>query len=255
MNTWLVLASFLSLAACSSVGAPAAGAKSSTAHSSEISADPFPVATAGITIHVEENKQPMIDDLLGQIEKVTGVHFLVTQETRSILRKAPTGLLRDLEIPREQVWTAVETILIQNEFTFVFASQDEPKLISVWSMQGNVQRQAMRNFARFVPREELRAWSKHPSVLVTTLLTLDSTDVRTLSNSMRTMFTDTNTQQIIPVGNANSLILTGFANSVAAIADMLERVNEAERKRLAEEAKRPPPPGRESAEAPKPAAK
>ena len=47
MKTWLALAAFLPLAACSSVRAPAAGAKS-TARASEIAADPFPVATAGI---------------------------------------------------------------------------------------------------------------------------------------------------------------------------------------------------------------
>lgn len=249
MNALLVLVSLFPLIACSSVGAPATGAKS-TARASEIAADPFPVATAGITIHVEENK-PMLEDLLSQLEKVTGVHFLLAQDTRAIMRKAPTGLLRDFEIPREQVWTAVETILVHNDFTLALATQDEPKLISVVSMQGNTQRQSVRNSARFVPREELRAWLKHPSVLVTTILTLESTDVRTLANSMRTMFTDANTQQVIPVGNSNSLILTGFANSVAAIADMLERVNEAERKHLAEEAKKPPP----ASEAPKPPAK
>ena len=45
------------------------------------------------------------------------------------------------------------------------------------------------------------------------VLNLPNTDVRTLTNSMRAMLTDANTQSIIPVGNSNSLILTGPAAS------------------------------------------
>jgi general secretion pathway protein D len=44
---------------------------------------------------------------------------------------------------------------------------------------------------------------------------------------MRTMFTDQNTQQIIPVGNSNSLIITGFGSIVASIVRMLKLVDEA----------------------------
>ena len=51
--------------------------------------------------------------------------------------------------------------------------------------------------------------------------------MRTLSNSMRTMFTDANTQQIIPVGNSNSLIITGFGSNVASIVKMLRFVDDA----------------------------
>jgi len=78
-----------------------------------------------------------------------------------------------------------------------------------------------------VPAEELEAWSDRSAVLITTVLNMPNTDVRTLSNSMRTMLTDANTQQIIPVGNSNSLILTGFGSDVVALARMLEIVDDA----------------------------
>ena len=60
-----------------------------------------------------------------------------------------------------------------------------------------------------------------------TVLNLPNTDVRTLSNSLRTMLTDANTQQIIPLGNSNSVLLSGFGSNVAALAKMLQFVDEA----------------------------
>ena len=63
--------------------------------------------------------------------------------------------------------------------------------------------------------------------MITTMVTLPNTDVRTLSNSMRAMVTDPNTMQVIPVGNSNSLIVTGFGSNVAALVRMLQLVDEA----------------------------
>ena len=45
--------------------------------------------------------------------------------------------------------------------------------------------------------------------------------------SMRTMITDANTQQMLPAGNTNSMVLTGFGSNVAALARMLQIVDEA----------------------------
>jgi hypothetical protein len=55
---------------------------------------------------------------------------------------------------------------------------------------------------------------------------------------MRTMFTDASTQQIIPVGNTNTLILTGFGGHVASIVRMLQLAEESSARAAAEEEKR-----------------
>ena len=44
---------------------------------------------------------------------------------------------------------------------------------------------------------------------------------------MRTMLTDANTQSMLPAGNTNSMVLTGFGDSVAALARMLKTIDEA----------------------------
>jgi type II secretory pathway component GspD/PulD (secretin) len=43
------------------------------------------------------------------------------------------------------------------------------------------------------------------------------------------MITDANTQQMLPAGNTNSLVLTGFGAQIGALAEMLGRVDLASR--------------------------
>ena len=61
------------------------------------------------------------------------------------------------------------------------------------------------------------------------MINLPNTDVRQLTNSMRTMITDQNTQQMLPAGATNSMVLTGFGSDVVALARMLLIVDEASR--------------------------
>ena len=51
-------------------------------------------------------------------------------------------------------------------------------------------------------------------------------DVRTLSNSLRAMFTDARSQQIVPLGNSNSLPITAPASMMTTVVEMLARVDE-----------------------------
>ncbi len=99
-------------------------------------------------------------------------------------------------------------------------------------------RQSARQHAAFVPVEQIEVYADHPARLITTTLELEWTDVRTLSNSLRTMLTDANTQQIIPVGSSNSVILTGFCPNVVDLVRMLRMINEAGRAAEARRAER-----------------
>jgi hypothetical protein len=201
-------------------------------------ADLFPPAKEGFTITPDPVRGPSVETLLPEMERVTGVHFLVAPETRAILSKMPIGISRPLEVPAAQAWPVFESLLIVNDFCMTFVNRDEPRLILVQSLQGQA-RTNVRSNSIFVKPEELSSWARHPAFLITTLLDLESIDARNLSNSMRQMFTDANTQQIIPVGNSNMLMVTGFGANVAALGEMLLSCNASERKRLAAEAKQP----------------
>ena len=97
-------------------------------------------------------------------------------------------------------------------------------------------RNTVRKRAVFVTADELEAWAAHPAVLIQTIVSLPHVDVRQLSNSLRTLITDANTQQMLPAGNTSSMILVGFADQVAHMATMLRKANEAARVQAVEPA-------------------
>ena len=76
-----------------------------------------------------------------------------------------------------------------------------------------------------VEPEELANYQDQPATLITTVVTLPNTDVRQVSNSMRTMITDANTQQMLPAGNSSSMVLVGFGDTIRDLVDTLLTVD------------------------------
>jgi len=181
---------------------------------------------------LERDQQPRLSDLVEQFTQATGIAIQTTKETASVLKQCPIGLNRSIDVPPSEVYRIFETLLIANDFIVVHLSDAEPRIWQLQSLSGGGRGGGqLKNEAMVVQESELAAWAAHPATLITTTIDLPSTDVRTLSNSMRTMFTDANTQQIIPVGNS-SLIITGFARNVASIVAMLRRIDECCRQAL-----------------------
>jgi hypothetical protein len=229
-----MIALLLSCTALATSCAAPAPPPSSQAGPKVAASDLFPEPKSGISIQLEPGKEMKIDELLAEFAKVTGLHLVISKEVSHLVKQTPTGLLGSVEVPASEVYPIVEGLLLHNDFVLTPLTNREPRLVAVYAMSNAGQRGgSLRNTAVFVPVEEVPAYSRHPAILVTTLINLPSTDVRTLSNSMRTMFTDANTQQIIPVGNSNSLIITGFGANVASIVAMLHRVEEEARKDIA----------------------
>ncbi len=185
----------------------------------------FPTPSAGMTIPAYEADGWTMEQLLGEYARLTDQRLMIREDTRALLKQARVPLGEALTIAPETLHAVVETILIESDFVLSIAREANPRILSVSSMQ-NAARSNVRERACFVPADQLEAWRDHPAILVTTVLTLDSVDVRVLTNSMRAMLTDANTQQLIPVGNTHSLLLTGFAPQVADLVEMLREVNE-----------------------------
>ena len=164
--------------------------------------------------------------LLESFGMATGVHFVDSKDVSQMLQVVRANRGRPIEVGPTEAWQVVETLLFENGFWIAPLVEAEPRIFGVYSSQQQLPGGGITR-ARHVPAAELDAWARHPAILVTTVIDLPNSDVRTMSNSMRSMFTDVNTQQLIPVGNSNSLILTGFGANVAAIARMLRAVDEA----------------------------
>ena len=201
--------------------------------------DPFPAPKEGLSIKAGPDGDMKLAALLNEFSRVTGIALLINKDTRTALENVSTGLNRSLDVPAQEVYAVVEWILVQNDFVLVVRNDREPRLFAVESLNTN-RRGGLKMDALVVPADQLSQWARHPAFLVTTVIDLQYTDVRTLSNSLRTMFTDQNTQQIIPVGNSNSLMMIGSGASVASLSTMLRAIDDSARL-AAEEAKKNPP--------------
>jgi hypothetical protein len=96
--------------------------------------DPFPAATAGIQIAVAEGAEMKLPKLLEEFSKVTGVTLLMDPETRSDVAKCSTGLNRSVDVPAPEVYSVVETILLQHGFYLVPAHDRDPRIATLVSI-------------------------------------------------------------------------------------------------------------------------
>ena len=197
-----------------------------TAELAAAASDPFPAPKSGIKIAIGPGEDMKIEALLDRFSEVTGQVLLIDPSVRQLMRSQETGLNRSVDVPASEVYPFVETILSQNEFVLTVLSAREPRLLGVHSLTQGPERGSLRNGALQVSPQAIASYDRHPAVLVTTTLDLPHVDVRTLSNSLRALYTDANTQQIIPVGNSNSVILTGLGRNVASQVAMLRECDE-----------------------------
>lgn len=205
---------------------PAQEAKPSVARVSF--AEMFPAPREGLTIEADRpnsDAATSVSQLLDDFTRVTGVAVQMNKDTQNVAQRSSLGLNRSIQVPASEVYRIVETLLRANDFVAVHLSDVEPRIWRVQSVAvasgrgGNLRADPL-----VVDEGALASWADHPATLITTTISLPNTDVRTLSNSMRTMFTDANTQSIIPVGDG-SLLITGFAREVNVLVGMLHRID------------------------------
>ncbi|MFT7676505.1 MAG: general secretion pathway protein D [Planctomycetota bacterium] len=161
-------------------------------------------------------------------QQVTKHNFHYSEETASFLDKQKVRLLGTKVIPKDKFYSFFQIIMIMNQFV---CTEIGPKGISVIQIDnlntGN--RTTLRSNSVLVDPENLQEYAAQPATLITTVINLPNTDVRQLSNSMRTMITDANTQQMLPAGATSAMVLTGFGSNVVALARMLRIVDDASR--------------------------
>lgn len=165
-------------------------------------------------------------------QQLTGINFTYTKDTAAQLVSAKLRMFGPKRIPKADFYSFFQIMMIINDFVCIRIGPEHLSVVLIQSLtaQGGRGGQQVRGDATYVQPEDIERFANQPATLITTVIDLPNTDVRTLSNSMRTMFTDANTQNIIPVGN-NSLIITGFGSNVASLVKMLYFVDKASQPR------------------------
>lgn len=187
--------------------------------------DLYPAASGDLVIEVAaESPAPTLAEVARSYAEITGQHLVLDAETLSLLETGSCGVQDSVTVPAAEVQSFFEQLLVANDYALHTLRGAAPRLVVIESLRTQA-RNTVRDSAVIVPSEKLQHLATHPATLVSTVVHLPNTDVRQLSNSMRTLITDANTQQMLPAGNTNAVVLTGFGSQVARFADMLRTID------------------------------
>jgi len=159
-------------------------------------------------------------------QEVTDLNFTWNQETENLLSGAKLRLLGPKTVPKERFYSFFQVMMIINDFVCTEIGEQGISVIKIDSLQ-TTQRNTIRSQAVNVEPEDLEKYADQPATLITTVIDLPNSDVRQVSNSLRTMITDANTMQMLPAGNTTTMVLTGFGSNVIALVRMLQIIDEA----------------------------
>jgi len=227
-------------AGASQGGAPAAGASQGGAPAAGASQGGAPAAAGqGIpaiqdtgefyVLNFDETNEGLTLEKFVKICQVaTGTNFTYVQETAAALQKTPLRMYGPKRIPKSDFYSFFQIMMILNDFTCTRVGPEHLAVVQIQNIQGNNRAQARQN-AIYVTADQLDRYADQPAVLITTVIDLPNTDVRNLSQSMQRLFPDQNTQQLIPVGTTNSVVIMGFGSQVASTVKMLRFIDEASR--------------------------
>jgi hypothetical protein len=232
----VALMSLLCCAACTDRSASTSKAQGAAAETEPVADNLLPRPTGPLTIRGEDQQKNQwsmtLEELIREMERITPVRFVVTQESRAVLGRIPVGNFQPIVVPVEKAWTVFEGILCEQNFVLEFVSQTEPVVLSVKSTMPQAGRgSGAASSVIEVPVADLPRWRAHPAFVIRTTIELPDTNVRDLSNSLRQVFTDPSSQQIVPIGNSQSLLVTGQSGSVVALVKALQGIDASERKR------------------------
>jgi hypothetical protein len=174
----------------------------------------------GLHLEQPEGRKLKLIDLFDQYAQLMGWRVLADPDTRNQLVTLDCGFKLPVDVPAEGVHAFVEGFARANGFVLGFVHAREPVLLRIESLRV-AGKGDPKGDAAFVPAAELARWAAHPAFLITTCVDLPGIDVRTLSNSLRQQFSDQQTQEIIPLGDSNGLVLTGFATDVVSLVSSL----------------------------------
>lgn len=185
-----------------------------------------------LNLEAGENAEEGIDleTLTKFCSDYTGINFTYDDATGQSLKGQKVRMFGLKKVPKEDFYNFFQILMFINDFVCTEVGPEHLRVVVVQPLSGGAGGRAgaskIKEATTYVLPEELPKFADQVATPITTVLTLNNMDVRQLTNSLRSLLTDSATQSAIPVGNTNSVILQGFANNVASLAQLLELVNE-----------------------------
>ena len=199
----------------------------------------LPPATRPLLLRQDPAKPSTLLDLIHQLQASTGVGFIIEQGTNALLSKTPSGIQGEVEVPADQAWRVVETILVRNEYVLIPTKGSNPQLATIVSRNHNMS-DDLKPQAIEVQAAQLEECVDHPAVLVMTVVDVHPLDARQTATSLRQMMPDQTFHSILPIGAGYQLMIVGFGPEVAKFAGILKESARVEAERLREAQAIPP---------------
>lgn len=183
-----------------------------------------------IVISVDETGTDSIDLqwLTKVCELYTGIVFTYDDATSNALAQAKVRLIGTKRVPKSEIYSFYQILMFIHGYILTRVGPEPLSIVLVQPVTpvGGQRPNNVRNESVYLTPEELEEYASQVATQVVTVLHLPHTDVRQLGNSLRGLATDpSGAQNVTPVGNTNSVILTGFASSVASLARILKLVD------------------------------
>ena len=234
MRTLAVCLSLLALACASTSDSAHDGASARTsASSSRPLADLMPRPLQPFTLRATAKSAPSLVDVLLELERATGAHFVVPDEAREQLARASSGLLSDLEVPPEAAWRVVQTMLVENGFVVEPSRGGAPVTVTLASRTSRGSG-TLKERAVVVDAAEIEACVDLPAVIFLVVVEVEALDARQLSTTLRQLYPDQQTQSILPTTDSQ-LVLVGLGPTLAESVRMIRTCDAEERQKREEQ--------------------
>lgn len=169
-----------------------------------------------------------LEDFVKTCQEATGLNFVVPPDSEGPLSTGTVRMFGQKRIPKRDFYSFFQIIMFINDFACIEVGAGPLRVIVVQQLSAAQGRTGtnIKQRAEYVLPADLSSYADEPATLITTILTLKHIDVRQLTNNLRGLFSDTVTQNMLPVGNSDSLVLTGFGSSIWSVVQLLRLVDE-----------------------------
>lgn len=182
--------------------------------------DHFPTPGSPLAIAEDIEGRMTLEGLLREFTRATGQNLHATPYTRELLASTPIGLYSGVEVPPEEVYSFVESLLFQYGFVVSELRAQSPPLLAIQSLDDNETQSNVR-FVE-VDHADIEAYRDHPALLVQCVVPTQGLDNQQLSNYLRATFARNSAYQwLLPMGVQESLLVRTTGSEAAAIASMV----------------------------------
>ncbi|MFH0946721.1 MAG: secretin N-terminal domain-containing protein, partial [Planctomycetota bacterium] len=186
-------------------------------------------------IQFDEIDGTPLDDFLSLCEELTGLQLnYSTVDTKDVRLR----FVGRKTLPKEQFWAYFQAVLKAYDFVVVpygnIGAPGRPKegpetgFFAIRKSTGGVAGAKpgyIKSMAPVVTAEQLESYKYDPGIVLTTSFTLRYINVQEAANMLQTYFTDPMLESIRAVSNSNSLVATGFAQTLYGISGLLKLID------------------------------